>query len=49
MSGKLPEKWDVDLPKWEPSDKPAATRAAGGEAINALAKQFPTSPADQRI
>jgi transketolase len=41
MSGKLPEKWDVDLPKWEPSDKPAATRAAGGEAINALAKQIP--------
>ncbi len=41
MSGKLPEKWDVDLPKWKPSDKPAATRAAGGEAINALAKHIP--------
>jgi len=41
MSGKLPDKWDVDLPKWKPSDKPAATRAAGGEAINALAKHIP--------
>jgi len=41
MSGKLPDKWDVDLPKWKPSDKPAATRAAGGEAINALAKRIP--------
>ena len=41
MSGKLPEKWDVDLPNWKPSDKPAATRAAGGEAINALAKHIP--------
>ena len=41
MSGKLPEKWDVDLPNWKPSDKPAATRAAGGEAINALAKRIP--------
>ena len=41
MSGKLPDKWDVDLPKWKPSDKPAATRASGGEAINALAKHIP--------
>jgi len=41
MSGKLPEKWDVDLPKWKPSDKAAATRAAGGEAINAPAKHIP--------
>jgi transketolase len=41
MTGKLPEKWDVDLPKWKTSDKAAATRAAGGEAINALAKHIP--------
>jgi transketolase len=41
MSGKLPENWGVDLPKWQATDKPAATRAAGGEAINALAKHIP--------
>jgi transketolase len=41
MKGELPEAWDVDLPKWKPSDKPMATRAAGGEAINALAKHIP--------
>ena len=41
ISGKLPENWSVDLPKWKPTDKPAATRAAGGEAINALAKNIP--------
>jgi transketolase len=41
MNGNLPEAWDVDLPKWKPTDKPMATRAAGGEAINALAKHIP--------
>jgi transketolase len=41
MSGNLPQGWDVDLPKWKPTDKPMATRAAGGEAINALAKHIP--------
>jgi transketolase len=41
MKGERPEAWDVDLPKWKPSDKPMATRAAGGEAINALAKHIP--------
>jgi len=41
VSGKLPQGWDVDLPKWKPTDKPIATRAAGGEAINALAKHIP--------
>jgi len=41
ISGQLPEDWSVDLPKWKPTDKPAATRAAGGEAINALAKHIP--------
>ncbi|MGA2096471.1 MAG: transketolase [Candidatus Acidiferrum sp.] len=41
VDGNLPEGWDVDLPKWKPSDKPLATRAAGGEAINALAKHIP--------
>jgi len=41
MSGNLPEDWNVDLPTWKPTDKPAATRAAAGEAINALAKHIP--------
>jgi transketolase len=41
MSGKLPEDWNVDLPTPKTSDKPAPTRAAGGEAINALAKHIP--------
>jgi transketolase len=48
MSDKLPQNWDVDLPKWKPTDKPAATRAAGGEAMNALAKHIPNLMADQR-
>jgi len=41
VSGKFPQNWDVDLPKWKPTDKPIATRAAGGEAINAIAKHLP--------
>jgi transketolase len=41
ISGKLPRGWDADLPKWKPTDKPIATRAAGGEAMNAIAKQIP--------
>ncbi len=41
VSDKLPQNWDVDLPKWLPADKPIATRAAGGEAMNALAKRIP--------
>jgi transketolase len=41
VSGKLPQNWDVDLPKWKPTDKPIATRAAGGEIINAIAKHIP--------
>ncbi len=41
ISDKLPQNWDVDLPRWKPTDKPIATRAAGGEAMNALAKHIP--------
>jgi transketolase len=40
ISGKLPENWKADLPKWKPDDKPIATRAAGGQVMNALAKHF---------
>jgi transketolase len=41
ISGKLPDNWGSDLPKWKPEDKPLATRAAGGQALNALAKRLP--------
>lgn len=40
VSGKLPENWNADLPKWKPEDKPLATRAAGGQVMNALAKHI---------
>ncbi len=38
LSGKLPSNWNADLPTWKPEDKPLATRAAGGQVMNALAK-----------
>ena len=41
MAGRLPEEWDSGLPQWKPSDKPMATRAAGGEVLNVLAKRIP--------
>ncbi|HYA16107.1 MAG TPA: transketolase, partial [Bryobacteraceae bacterium] len=41
MSGKLPDNYAADLPKWKPGDKAIATRAAGGEVLNALAKRIP--------
>jgi transketolase len=41
ISGKLPDDWAADLPKWKPTDKAIATRVAGGEALNALAKRIP--------
>ncbi len=41
MSGGLPDDWAADLPKWSPADKPLATRVAGGEVMNGLAKRIP--------
>jgi transketolase len=41
MRGQLPADWAADLPTWKPTDKPIATRAAGGEVLNALAKRIP--------
>jgi transketolase len=38
-SGKLPADFAADLPKWKPEDKALATRAAGGQVLNALAKR----------
>ncbi len=40
-TGKIPDDWAADLPQWKPGDKPIATRVAGGEALNALAKRIP--------
>jgi transketolase len=40
-SGQLPAGWDADLPVFK-GDKPIATRNAGGEALNAIAKHLPT-------
>jgi len=40
-SGKLPEGWDAALPTYSPADKGIATRAASGNAIQALAKNIP--------
>ena len=41
VAGKLPPDWNADLPTWQPTDKPMATRTAGGQALNALAKRIP--------
>ncbi len=41
MSGQLPEDWDKDIPTFSPTDKPIATRAAGGKVINAIAARVP--------
>jgi len=40
MKGDLPEGWEAHLPTFE-NAKPMATRAAGGEVINALAPHMP--------
>jgi transketolase len=39
LSGKLPADFAADVPNWKPEDKPLATRAAGGQVLNALAKR----------
>ncbi|MBV9504108.1 MAG: transketolase [Acidobacteriia bacterium] len=41
ISGRLPQGFAADLPQWKPADKAIATRVAGGEALNALAKRIP--------
>ncbi|MEB3100987.1 transketolase [Ferviditalea candida] len=40
-NGQLPEGWDADLPVYSTADKPIATRAASGGALNAIAKKVP--------
>jgi transketolase len=41
VGGVLPENWSAGLPQWKTTDKPMATRAAGGEVLNALAQRIP--------
>ncbi len=41
VEGMLPEGWDQDLPVYSDEDKPIATRAASGNALNAVAKHAP--------
>ena len=41
MAGKLPEGWDADIPTFAATDKPMATRKAGGAVINAIAARVP--------
>jgi transketolase len=41
LSGKLPDGWQEALPKFSPSDKPVATRAASGKVLAAIAERVP--------
>lgn len=41
IHGELPEDWTKNLPKYKPEDKPIATRAASGAALQALSKSVP--------
>jgi transketolase len=40
-SAQLPGGWEADLPRFDPGDKPVATRKASGEAIQWAAKAIP--------
>lgn len=42
LNNELPEGWDADLPVYTTEDKPLATRAAHGAALNAIAGKLPT-------
>ena len=39
-AGELPAGWDAELPAYTPEDKAMATRAASGEAMNAIAEEL---------
>jgi transketolase len=41
LSGKLPEGWQEAVPKFDPKDKPMATRAASGKVLNAIVPKLP--------
>ncbi|MCB9287361.1 MAG: transketolase [Lewinellaceae bacterium] len=38
---ELPDGWDADVPHYEPSDGPKATRAVSSDVINAVAPRLP--------
>ncbi|MDF3134152.1 transketolase [Pseudomonas extremaustralis] len=40
-AGEMPEHWQADLPGFASDAKGVASRAAGGEVLNALARQIP--------
>jgi transketolase len=41
MRRELPAGWDAEIPAFAASDKPTATRQAGGKVINAIASRVP--------
>jgi transketolase len=41
ITGELPRGWDQEIPAFASTDKPIATRAAGGKVINAIAARVP--------
>jgi transketolase len=41
LARRLPEGWDEEVPVWTAADKPMATRAASGHALNAIARRVP--------
>ncbi|HEU4457288.1 MAG TPA: transketolase, partial [Longimicrobium sp.] len=41
LEHRLPEGWDSEVPTWTKDDKPIATRAASGKALNAIARKVP--------
>ena len=41
MEGRLPEGWDSDVPRFDPSDDPIATRKASSQVIQWAAAQIP--------
>ncbi len=41
LAGELPAGWDAEIPSFGTSDKPIATRAAGGKVLNAIAARVP--------
>jgi len=41
FAGALPERWDRDLPAFDPDDGPIATRVASGKVINVIAPKLP--------
>lgn len=41
MRGEKPANWDADIPQFKPDAKGISTRVAGGQVLNAIAKNVP--------